>query len=170
MPGVQRELICHICSTPLLLLRTGFPHYTWQCPQHCLPAVCTGVPITELLDDLERDGSGTVEFNASHFFPPMSQSRVATAKVFMAQILYHFVSCSRGGCYNSLYFNVLVPHLECPEILDYALRSSVVHDCVGLQLGKSGARLYPELRGRLEGVKSPRIHAYLADNFPKVSF
>jgi hypothetical protein len=131
-----------------------------------LTAIDTGVPISQQLDDLRADESGTLEYNASHFFPPMTQSRIATAKVFMAQILYHFISCSWGGCYNSLYSSVLVLHLDAPEILDYVLRSPVVWDGPGVQKAKSGARLYPELRHRLQGVASPRIRAYLEEHFP----
>jgi hypothetical protein len=146
-------------------MRTGAPHYRWQCPNYCLPSLDTGVPTIEHLDDLQPDTSGTLEFNASHFFPPMTESRIATAKVFMAQILYHFIECTRGTCYNALYFNVLVPHLDAPEIVDYVLRSSLVRGGPGVQVGKSGARLYPELRSRLEAVMSPLIRSYLSDNF-----
>lgn len=165
-PRVQRDLTCHTCGTPLVLMQAGVPTYRWQCPKQCLPAIDTGVPIDEPLDDLKPDAPGTVEFNASHFFPPMTKSRVATAKVFMAQILYHFIECTWGACYNSLYSNVLVPHLDAPEILDYVLRGPAVHDTDGTRVGKSGARLYPELRHRLQGITSPRIRTYLAENFP----
>jgi hypothetical protein len=163
---VQRELTCHTCGAALFLMRTGIPHYQWQCPKQCLPPLDTEVPTSEQLDDLQPDASDTVEFNATHFFPPMTKSRVATAKVLMAQILYHFIECTWGTCYNSLYFIILVPHLDAPEVLDYVLRSPIVHGSAGLQAGKSGARLYPGLRSRLQGVASPRIHTYLAENFP----
>jgi hypothetical protein len=96
----------------------------------------------------------------------MTQSRIATAKVFMGQILYHFIGCTWGGCYNSLYSNVLIPHLDAPEIIDYVLRSPLVKDGPGVQKAKSGARLYPELRYRLNGVVSPRVRAYLEEHFP----
>jgi len=115
---------------------------------------------------LQEDESGSVEFNASHFAAPLTASRVSTAKVFMAQILCHFIECTWGGCYNSLYFNVLVPHLDCPEIVDHVLRSPAVREEMGVWVGKTGARLYPELRNRLQGVTSTRIHKYLANNFP----
>ena len=85
----------------------------------------------------------------------------------MAQILYHFIECSWGGCYNSLYFNILVPYLDAPDILDYVLRSSVIQDGIGVQTGRNGAKIYSDLRGRLEGVKSPHIRNYLAENFPQ---
>ena len=46
----------------------------------------------------------------------MTVSRISTAKVFMAQILYHFIECTWGGCYNALYTNVLIPHLDAPDM------------------------------------------------------
>jgi hypothetical protein len=163
---VQRELTCHTCASPLQLLRGDAPNYKWECPKHCLPPIDTGVSIGQQLDDLRPDESGTVEFNASHFFPPMTPSRIATAKVFMPQILYHFISCTWGGCYNSLYSSVLVPHLDAPQVLDYVLRSPAVRDGPGVQEADSGARMYPELRRRLEGVASLRVRAYLEEHFP----
>jgi hypothetical protein len=162
---MQRELACHNCATPLFLMRTGTPHYRWLCPRRCFPSINTEVPTTEHLDDLQPDASGTLEFNASHFFPPMTKSRIATAKVFMAQILYHFIECTWATCYNALYFNVLVPHLDAPEIVDYVLRSSLIRGGPGVHVGESGARLYPELRSRLQVVMSPRIRSYLSENF-----
>jgi hypothetical protein len=163
---VQQVLICHNCATPLFLMRTGAPHYRWTCPKYCLPPVNTGVSTTQHLDDLQPDASGTLEFNASHFCPPMTTSRIATAKVFMPQILCHFIECTWDTCYNALYFNVLVPHLDAPEFVDYVLKSSLIQSGSGVQVGKSGARLYPELHSRLQSVMSPRIRSYLSDNFP----
>jgi hypothetical protein len=128
-------------------------------------AIDTGVPVSEQFDELQADESGTVEFNGSHFFPPMTKSRIATAKVFMGHILCHFIQCGRGACYNSLYFNVLVPHLDSPEILDYVLRGGMVHDGPGVEVGRSGAKIYPELRHQIEKVASARIQEYLAENF-----
>jgi hypothetical protein len=97
-------------------MRTGTPNYRWQCPRQCQTAIDTGVPIGKPSDDLQRDTSDMVEFNASRFFPPTTKSRIATAKVFMPHILHHFIECTRGGCYNSLYFNVLVPRLDAQEV------------------------------------------------------
>jgi hypothetical protein len=149
-----------------VLLRKGAPNYLWHCPEECLPVIDTGVPASEELDNLRRDEAGTMEHNGSHFFPPMTPSRIATAKVFMGHILCHFIQCGWATCYNALYFNVLVPHLDAPEVLDYVLQGGLVHDGPGVEVGKSGAKLYPELRSRLQRVASVRIRQYLADNFP----
>ena len=163
--AVQRDLTCHACGNALLLLQTGAPNYRWGCPQNCLPALDTGVPSSEPLDELRRDESGTVEFNGSHFFPPLTKSRVATAKVFMPKIRYHFIECTWGACYNSLYSNVLVPHLDSVAVLDYVLRSPVVRGEVILKDGNPAPKIFHELFGRLRGVQSPRIQQYLADTF-----
>jgi hypothetical protein len=146
-------------------VREDVPNYFWRCPNKCVPNIDTGVSSGEPLDELQPDESGTVEFNASHFFPPLTRSRVATAKVFMAHILHHFIVCSWGGCYNSLYFNVLVPFLDSPDIVDYVLRGPIVREGISMETGKTGAKIYPELRARLQGVESSRIRDYLAENF-----
>lgn len=83
----------------------------------------------------------------------------------MAQILIHFISCQRGACYNALYFNVIVPHLDSAEVLDNVLKGTVVRGKSGILAGKSGARIFPELLGRLEKVESQVIGAYLQENF-----
>jgi len=83
----------------------------------------------------------------------------------MPQILLHFISCYRGACYNSLYTAVLVPHLDRPELLDYILRSAAIGDGQEIFVGKSGARLFPELYRRLQGVTNKDIREYLVENF-----
>lgn len=162
---MHRELLCHICATPLILSRTNTLSYQWLCPNNCLAPIDTGVPTSAEFDELKPDELGLVEFNASHFFPPMTSKRIATAKVFMPQILYHFIECAWGGCYNSLYLNVLVPHLDSPQALDYVLRSFAVHQDSTVCIGKSGAKVYPELLTRLQRVNSKSVRDYLAENF-----
>lgn len=159
------KLTCHQCGTLLVLLRTNTPRYAWECPRHCLPAIDTGVNASEPFDEFEGAEQGNVEFNATLFWPPLSQPRVLTAKVFMPQILYHFIECRRFSCYNSILTNVLVPHLDCVDVVDYVLRSPVVHTAVDVPVGKTGARIYTELWHRLNQVESTKIRQYLAENF-----
>jgi len=167
--AVQRELTCHTWRKPAASPADGRSHYKWECPKRCLPALDTGVPIGQKLDDLRPDESGTVEFNASHFFPPMNQSRIATAKVFMAQILYHFIGCTWGGCYNSLYSNVLVPHLDAPEVVDYVLRSPQVWTAPKSRKQNPAQDFIPTALS-LARVASPRVRAYLEKHiFPSTS-
>lgn len=141
------------------------PNYSWQCPSHCLPPIDTGVPTNETFDPVEGAESGDVEFNASLFWPPLSPNRVRTARVFMPHILYHFIECTRGGCYNALYSNVIVPHLDSIPVVDYVLHSSAIQPTADVVAGKTGSQVYAELRQRLNGVQSEKIRQYLSENF-----
>ena len=156
---------CHQCGKLLVLLRQGLPNYSWQCPNRCLPPVDTGVPASEPFDAVEGAEAGNVEFNASLFWPPLSPNRVRTAKVFMPHILHHFIECTRGGCYNALYSNVIVPHLDSTDVVDHVLHSSAIHPTSDAATGKTGARIYAELHRRLNGVQSEKIRRYLSENF-----
>jgi hypothetical protein len=162
---MQKPLICHKCETLLVLIREGLPNYSWQCPKHCLQPVDIGVSANEIFDSIEDAESGNVEFNASLFWPPLSPNRVRTAKVFMPHILYHFIECNRGGCYNALYSNVIVPYLDSVDVVDYILRSSVIGLTPDVLTGKTGARIYSELRHRLNGVRSEKVRQYFSENF-----
>jgi hypothetical protein len=147
-------------------LRTPTPHYTWSCPRQCLPEIDTGANANDPFDEIDGAEQGNFEFNATLFWPPLTQRRVLTAKVFMPHILYHFIECGRFSCYNSILENVLVPHLDSVAVLDYVLKSPVVHPAAGdVVVGKTGAKIYGELGHRLNQVKSPIIRKYLAENF-----
>jgi hypothetical protein len=159
------NLTCHQCGTLLVLLRTNTQNYAWKCPRHCLPAIDTGANANEPFDELDGAEQGNVEFNATLFWSPLTKRRVLTAKVFMPQILFHFIECGRFSCYNSILENVLVPHLDSVDVLDYVLKSSVVHLAGDAVIGKTGAKIYAELHRRLNQVKSPNIRQYLAENF-----
>lgn len=164
---MPRTLLCLSCAAPIVLIRSGIINYSWVCPNGCKPLIDTGVVLDESIDSLQPDESGSVEFNASHFFPPLTKSRIATAKVFMPQILMHFIECTWGGCYNALYLNILVPYLDSPQALDYVLRGPIIQKSPGSIIGKTGAQIYPELLSRLQRVESPIIKNYLFENFGK---
>ena len=83
----------------------------------------------------------------------------------MPHILHHFIECTWGGCYNALYWNVIVPHLDSTDVLDYVLSSSAIHAATDVETGATGARIYAELRRRLNGVQSEKICQYLSENF-----
>lgn len=83
----------------------------------------------------------------------------------MPFVLYHFVECTWGACYNSIYFNLLVPHLDSTAVLDYVLRSRVIRGIEEVADGVPKPKMYGELHSRLMGVKSPVIRQYLAAAF-----
>ena len=159
------NLMCHECGSLLVLLRKDTPCYAWECPRRCLPSIDTGAETSEPFDEFDGAEQGNIEFNATLFWPPLTRRRVLTAKVFMPHILYHFIECSRCSCDSSILTNVLVPHLDCVEVLDYVLRSPVVHPTADVVVGITGAQIYAELWHRLDQVKSPKIRQYLAENF-----
>lgn len=83
----------------------------------------------------------------------------------MPEIFHHFIECSWGACYNSVYQNLLVPHLDSPDVVDYVLRSAVVHSGDDVVQGITGARVFGELMSRLRNVESDRIRTYLEITF-----
>jgi len=58
-----------------------------------------------------------------------------------------------------------VPHLDSTDAVDHVLHSFAIHPTTDVVTGKTGARIYEELRRRLNGVKSEKIRQYLFDNF-----
>lgn len=84
----------------------------------------------------------------------------------MPFILSHFISCTWGPCYQTLYRKLLVPHLESVPVLDYVLRSPVVYDARATLIdGISTPKMYPELYSYLMRVRSAEIRDYLLLTF-----
>jgi len=46
------NVTCLECGKPMRLLREAVSNYAWQCPDQCLPAVDTGVAVTEEIAEL----------------------------------------------------------------------------------------------------------------------
>lgn len=157
---------CIACGSELTLLRAGSPNYTWTCTRHCPPSIDTGVPASADITRFEQQVAPEGNFCAAAFASPIRDSHVPAAKVFAAQVLYHFIECTWGGCYNSIYQRFLVPHLDSPSAVDYVLRSDVVRLTPDAMVGANGARIYPELLFRLRGVASQQIKEYLRETFP----
>jgi len=87
----------------------------------------------------------------------------------MPQIIYHFIECTWGGCYNHLYLNCIAPYLHSPAIVDYVLRSPVVYASADATRGSTGALIYGELYYRLRSVNCPKIAEYLRDTFDDIT-
>ncbi len=147
-------------------MRANRANYAWECPSKCLPPIETGIAVTTDISAFERDVVRQGTLCSAPFANPIPASHVPAAKVFAAQILYHFIECTWGGCYNSVHRSFLVPHFDSPEALDYVLKSPVIRDAPGVVVGTSGARVYPELLMRLRAVVSPKIQKYLDETFP----
>lgn len=170
------------------LVREAVTNYAWQCPNRCLPPVETGVSTSESLVPFE--GAAVAGFESSSassvdsrsnelmltvcslilsgsavFTKPLPPHFVPGAKVYAPHILTHFIECTRGGCYNSIYQNFLVPHFDSASVLDYVLRTPVVRGDTVFEDGIPAPRMYPELLSRLCGIRSPKIQQYLVHRF-----
>ena len=84
-------------------------------------------------------------------------------KAQMVEILKHFLSCTWGAHYNTLFDGIIMNYLDNPYLLDYVLKSGAVRD-VGM-VGITGAKIYPELMTYLRRVKSEKIQKYLDTEF-----
>ena len=146
-------------------MRERAESYSWQCVNKCLPPIDTGVALSEDLTPFEQVGLKDGQIVTPLFTRPLPSSLVPGAKVYMPFILFHFIECTRGACYNSIFSNLLLLHLDNVAVLDYVLRSSVVHGDAKVVDGVSKPKMYGELHSRLKGVKSSTIHKYLADTF-----
>lgn len=156
---------CLKCGRELLLLREGVVNYSWQCATKCLPPIDTGVAASDDLSSFERDGLADGQISTSLFTRPLHASLVPGAKVYMPFILYHFIECTRGACYNSIFFNLLVPHLDSVPVLDYVLRSPVVRGLSEMSDDVPKPKMFGDLYARLMNVKSPVIQRYLTETF-----
>ena len=121
--------------------------------------------LPEDITPFEQAGIKDGQIYTPLFTRPLHTGHLPGAKVYMPFILCHFIECTWGACYNSIYFNLLVPHLDSAVVLDYVLRSPVVHGISEVVDGLSKPRIYGELKSRLLGVKSLTIHQYLAETF-----
>jgi len=160
---------CLKCSGELSLLREGLANYSWQCASKCLPPIDTGVALSEDIIPFEQAGLKDNEIFTPLFTRPLPMHLVAGAKVYMPFVLYHFIECTRGACYNSIYFNLLVPHLDSVSVLDYVLRSPVVHGDSEISADIPRPKMFDDLCSRLKAVKSPVIQRYLAENFESLN-
>jgi hypothetical protein len=156
---------CQSCCGSLVLLRQGTPRYAWQCAQGCLPPIDTGVSISEDIGPFEKAAVRNDDIDFSIFTRHLSAELVPGAKAYMLQILPHFIECTRGGCYNSIYNNLLAPHLDSPDVVDYVLRGPVIHGSPDLITGITGAKIFEQLLWCLKGVHSPNIRQYIQVTF-----
>jgi hypothetical protein len=156
---------CIKCGAELLLLREAIENYSWQCAAKCLPTIDTGVAVGTSLACFERDAIKDGEISTPFFTRPVPSSHLSGAKVYLPFILYHFIECNYAACYNSIYQNLLVPHLDSISVLDYVLRTPVVEGFSESLKGIPQPKMFSELYFRLLNVKSPVIQQYLNDTF-----
>ena len=161
----QMKPNCIHCNARLHLITCGITNYSWKCEVNCLETVDTGVPITEDIQPFKLVAVENGQLKIPEAARPSPPDRIPGLKVYMPQILHHFIECTWAGCYNSIYLNSIVPHLDSPSVVDYILRSPAIHGASASIAGRTGARIYGELLVRLGGVESERVQSYLRETF-----
>jgi hypothetical protein len=159
---------CIYCSGKLCLGDRDRKNYCWVCSNGCLPVLDTGVS-TEL--DIQPFRGLVVQKQsvAIAAASDLGDEHAPGVRIYMPSLLYHFISCTWGGCYNGIYRNCLVPFLDSPEVVDYVLRSDVIRSSHFDGNRIREPRIFRELWNRLEGVSSPRISQYLKETFHDAS-
>jgi hypothetical protein len=90
---------------------------------------------------------------------------VFSIKNQMAEILKHFISCTWGAHYNTMFKELIIPFLDDEILLDSILRTNIIKDKSNVLFGKTGAKIYPELLSYLSRVHSPKVRKYLKKEF-----
>ena len=86
--------------------------------------------------------------------------------VQMIQILEHFIGCTWGAHFNTMFDELIKPYLRDSVTLDYVLRGDSVKETKGNVIrGNTGAKIYPELYEYLITVNSSDIINYLETEF-----
>jgi ssDNA-binding Zn-finger/Zn-ribbon topoisomerase 1 len=94
------------------------------------------------------------------------QEIIVEIKVQMIEILKHFIVCTWGAHYNTMFDMLIKPYLTDPNTLDYILRSEIINESKGnVVRGTTGAKIYPELNYYLNNVNSMEIKNYLKKEF-----
>jgi hypothetical protein len=156
---------CIHCSGHLRLSSNHVSNYSWQCEGGCSELADTGISTVFSIVSFQSYALPKGELDISKVICPIKPEYIPGARVYMPQIFYHFIECTWGGCYNHLYLNCIAPLLDAPEVVDYVLRSPVIHPSSDIMRGSTGALIYDELYYRLSGVRSAKIADYLRNTF-----
>ncbi|MEZ4801298.1 MAG: hypothetical protein R2797_00895 [Gelidibacter sp.] len=89
---------------------------------------------------------------------------VSEIKSQMKHIFRHFIECNWGSHYNTIFKSLIKPYLDNPQTLDVVLKSEIIKD-KNTVVGRTGAKIFPELMNYLKRVDSPKIHEYLKQEF-----
>ena len=157
---------CIHCSRHLRLVADDGLNYWWRCEAGCAEGIDTGIPSSSSIESFQRDVLHRGRLDMSRLLRPLPAEYVSGARVYMPQLLYHFIECTWGACYNHLYLYCIAPYLDASEVVDYILRTPVVRSSKGdTRPGSTGAQIYGELDERLRRVSSPKIAEYLRRTF-----
>ena len=152
---------CITCGAKLILNRDQVPNYVWRCENNCDVLIDTGVSKDSSIAAYECTAIRNGNLYSGIYTRTISESWIAGVQTYMPQILHHFIECYWAPCYLSIYKNVVVPHLNNPGVLDYILKTDVIHTAPDSIIGATGATIYLELLHYLQKVESNVIKTYL---------
>lgn len=160
-------MICNNCKSSCRLKfnakKTKCEQFTWVCSNN--PACSAEFPYiipSDRFDYANNDFTKTI--NTFNNISMEKRTEIESEiKVQMVEILNHFIECTWGAHYNTLFDRIIKVYLDDPTVLDFVLKSEVIKkDIIN---GKSGAKMFPMLFEYLKTVNSQRIQNYLDDEF-----
>lgn len=94
------------------------------------------------------------------------EAAVETAiRLAMGPILRHCIVCDWGACYNTKFKELVWPYLDDVRLLDELLRSEIIRPTGDLLVGRTGARIFPELLQMLSRCEAGTVRRYLDAEF-----
>lgn len=92
---------------------------------------------------------------------------ITAIKHNMGEYLAHFIECSWGAHYNTLYKDFILVFLDDLNILKNILKSDIIKNNKNINTSKNGYKIYWELYCRLIKIPSnPDIRNFLRTEFP----
>ncbi|MBD3166384.1 hypothetical protein GF324_07290 [bacterium] len=141
---------CKNCQASLSLENSN-DTYKWVCDKRCDIHLDTKIEknysVNMLSERLLKQGKedSSIRIETAFIMRPILDLHIKGIRIFMPQILYHFIECTWFACYYRIYENVIVPYLDDVEVLAYVLNTNVVREDTGAWIGKTGGKMYSEL-------------------------
>jgi hypothetical protein len=157
---------CIHCFGELRLTSLPESNYLWQCEHGCAETIDTGISTSTSITSFQHFAlrpNGSIKF--LQLLGPLLPEHVPGARVYMPQLFYHYIECTKGGCYNRLWLYCIAPYLDSPEVVDYILRSRVIRATADARRGSTGAMIFASLYDDLRRVSNPEIADYLSRTF-----
>ena len=144
--------------------------YFWGCSNYpeCKYSKVYDIPINRI--EFSKDDFSPILNSINNKSSQEREAILAEITVQMIEILEHYISCSWGAHFNTMFEKLIKPYLADPSTLDYVLRGNSINENKGnIIIGKTGARIFPELLEYLMKVNNEEIRQYLKNEFHNYS-
>ena len=92
---------------------------------------------------------------------------ITAIKYSMGNYLAHFIECTWGAHYNTLYKNFIITYLDDLNILKKVLKSNVIKESENVIISKNGYKMFWELYCRLKKIHHADFRNFFISEFPK---